>query len=393
MDPPPRSPLKKTCPHKETSANPSPNMQEPNPIHILLLEDDPAHAELARRALIDAGIIFVITRVETRAGFEGQLNDTAPDIILSDYRLPTFDGLEALRIVQGAAFNIPFIFVTGTMGEEVAIETLKIGATDYVLKTHLARLGPSVRRALSEALERRERHEAEVKLLQSNEQLRALTAHLQQVREQECIRIARQVHDELGQALTGLKLDLSWLVSEVISTNEELGKKVQALADGIDATIQIVRQISTDLRPGVLDNLGLIAAIEWQANDFQLRTGVRCTTTIMVDETMWGQEFSTTFFRIFQETLTNIIRHAAATQVEVVIAVDAGRLVLIVRDNGSGITEAAIASVKSIGLVGIRERAALLGGAAVFSGGPGLGTIVTVSIPLTSADRQWGQTP
>jgi signal transduction histidine kinase len=368
-------------------------MQEPNPIHILLLEDDPAHAELARRALIDAGVIFVITRVETRADFEGQLNDTAPDIILSDYRLPTFDGLEALRIVQGAGLNIPFIFVTGTMGEEVAIETLKIGATDYVLKTHLARLGPSVRRALSEALERRERYEAEVKLLQSNEQLRALTAHLQQVREQECIRIARQVHDELGQALTGLKLDLSWLVSEVINTNEALGKKVQALADRIDATIQIVRQISTDLRPGVLDNLGLVAAIEWQANDFQLRTGVRCTTTIMVDETMWGQEFSTTFFRIFQETLTNIIRHAAATQVEVVIAVDAGRLVLIVRDNGSGITEAAIASVKSIGLVGIRERAALLGGAAVFSGGPGMGTIVTVSIPLTSADRQWGQTP
>jgi len=359
----------------------------PAPIHILLLEDDPTHAELARRALVDAGINFFITRVETRAEFEGKLNDPIPDIILSDYSLPTFDGLEALRFVQNAALDIPFIFVTGTMGEEVAIETLKSGATDYVLKDHLARLGASVHRALSEAIERRERHNAEKKLLQSNEQLRALTAHLQQVREQECIRIARQVHDELGQALTGLKLDLSWLVGEVVKTNEALGKKVQALAERIDATIQTVRQISTDLRPGVLDNLGLVAAIEWQGQDFQLRTGVRCNTTIMIEEAMWGADFSTTYFRIFQETLTNIIRHAHATQVEVVLAVDAGRLVLIVRDNGTGITDEAIASVKSIGLVGIRERAELLGGAAVFSGGPGLGTIVTVSIPLTSANR------
>jgi CheY-like chemotaxis protein len=126
-----------------------------NPVKVIREWRGLTQAELARRALVDAGVIFVITRVETRAEFEGQLNDTAPDIILSDYRLPTFDGLEALRIVQRAALNIPFIFVTGTMGEEVAIETLKIGATDYVLKTHLARLGPSVRRALSEALERR----------------------------------------------------------------------------------------------------------------------------------------------------------------------------------------------------------------------------------------------
>jgi signal transduction histidine kinase len=368
-------------------------MYPSNPILILLLEDDPAHAELARRALTDAGVNFQLTRVETREEFEHQLNDTVPDIILSDYSLPTFDGLEALRIVQSTAIDIPFIFVTGTMGEELAIETLKNGATDYVLKTHLARLGASVRRALRESVERQERKDAEKQLLHSNEQLRALTAHLQKVREEERIRISRQVHDELGQALTGLKLDLSWLVSELINADPALGQKVQALADRIDATIQTVRQISTDLRPGVLDNLGLVAAIEWQAQDLQVRTGIRCTTTIMVEEVMWGEAFSTTFFRIFQETLTNIIRHAEASKVEVVLAVDAGRLVLIVRDNGKGITDADIASVKSIGLVGMRERAALLGGLTVFSGGPGLGTIVTVSIPLSAADRPWGKTP
>ena len=368
-------------------------MTTPTRIHILMLEDDPAHAELARRALADAGVLVLITQVETRADFERQLIESTPDIILSDYSLPTFDGLEALRLVQASAPGIPFIFVTGTMGEEVAIETLKTGATDYVLKKHLARLGTSVRRALQEASERRERHEAEQKLLQSNEQLRALSAHLQQVREEERIRIARQVHDELGQALTGLKLDLSWLVSDLVKTNPELSQKVHALTERIDATIHTVRQISTELRPGVLDNLGLVAAIEWQAHDFQLRTGVRCITTTMVDEAMWGEEFTTTFFRIFQETLTNIIRHAEASAVEVVLAMNEGQLVLIVRDNGKGITAGAIASAKSIGLVGIRERAALLGGLAVFSGGPGLGTIVTVSIPLSSADHPREQSP
>ena len=354
-------------------------------LHILMVEDSSAHAELARRALLDSGLEFSSIRVETKKDFESQLAERPPDLILSDYTLPAFDGLSALRIAQAAIPDIPFIFVTGTMGEEAAIETMKIGATDYVLKTRLARLGLSVRRALREGSERKERHQAETKLRQSNEQLRALTAYLQHVREGERTRIARQVHDELGQALTGLKLDLSWLARHLPKGSRILQEKARTLSSGIDTTIQTVRRISTELRPGILDNLGLIAAIEWQAQDFQLRTGIACTTTTTVTETMWNQDFSTTFFRIFQETLTNIIHHAGASQVEVALTEEADRLVLIIRDNGRGISEGQIASAKSIGLAGMRERASLLAGEVIFAGIPGQGTMVTVRIPLSAA--------
>ncbi len=354
-------------------------------LRILMVEDNPAHAELVQHALRQSGFAISVVRVETRAAFESRLAGLPPDLVLSDYTLPTFDGLAALRIAQSLAPGVPFIFVTGTMGEEVAIETLKIGATDYVLKTRLARLGPAVQRALREAAERKERHQAEVMLRRSNEQLRALTAHLQRVREDERTRISRQVHDELGQALTGLKLDLSWLAGHLPTRSQALRQKAQALSACVDATIQTVRRISTELRPGILDNLGLVAAIEWQAQEFQLRTGIRCTTTTLTPETMWNQGFSTTFFRIFQETLTNIIHHSGASRVEVTLAAEGQALVLAIKDNGRGISEAEIASAGAIGLAGMRERAALLAGEVIFTGVPGKGTTVTVRIPLSEA--------
>jgi len=355
-------------------------------IHILHLEDNVAHAELTKIALRDSGFIFTSCRVETKEEFIQQLATRPPDLILSDYTLPTFDGLAALRIAQVTTPEVPFIFITGTMGEEVAIETMKIGATDYVLKNRLTRLGPSVQRAWRESMERRDRQQAEEKLRHSNEQLRALTAHLHHVREEERTRIARQVHDELGQALTELKLDLSWLAVHLPRGNQTLQKKTRALSDCIDSTIQIVRRIATELRPGILDNLGLIAAIEWQAQEFQLRTGILCTTFMPMNETMWGPDIATTFFRIFQETLNNIILHATATRVEVTLAEQADQLVLVIRDNGRGIAKSEITSARSIGLIGMRERAILLHGGVTFVGHPGEGTSVTVRIPLPATE-------
>jgi len=352
------------------------------PLRILMLEDSAAHAELVKRALQDSGIHFTVIRVDNKRDFKSHLLEELPDLILSDYTLPAFDGLGALRIAQSLSPDIPFIFVTGTIGEEVAIETLKIGATDYVLKTRLARLGPSVRRALRESAERRDRSQAEEELRLSNEQLRALSAHLQDVREEERTRIARQVHDELGQALTGLKLDLSWLAGHLPKGYVVLEQKARALTACIDATIQAVRRISTELRPGILDNLGLVAAIEWQAQDFQLRTGIRCIISTAGAEAMWNQDLSTAFFRIFQETLNNIIQHAGATVVEVNLAVEQHQLILTVTDNGRGILDAEITSAKSIGLIGMRERAALLGGLVTFYGSFGQGTKVETRIPL-----------
>lgn len=351
-------------------------------LRILLLEDNAPHAELVEHFLRSSGLQFSIVRVETREAYLEQIERNPPDMILSDYALPSFDGYAALAIAKEKAPNIPFIFVTGTMGEEVAIETLKSGATDYVLKTRLARLGPAVQRALRETADRHERQRAEEKLRKSLDQLRALTTYLQFVREEERTRIAREVHDELGQALTGLKLDLSWLASKLVRSHPPVQEKVRTMTAHLDETIQTVRRIATSLRPGILDSLGLVAAIEWQASEFQNRTGIPCVVQTTVAETLWDQEFSTVFFRIFQETLTNVIRHAKATRVDVKFYEEAGNLVLVIKDNGRGISEEDMAGTRSSGLVGMRERAMLIGGELTLQGAPGKGTTVTLRAPL-----------
>jgi signal transduction histidine kinase len=261
---------------------------------------------------------------------------------------------------------------------------LKKGAIDYVLKSRLSRLVPAVNRALREAELRRETQKAQEKLRRSYDQLRALTGHLRFVREEERTRIAREVHDELGQALTGIKLDLSWL-SGKISGERVLQRKIKAMSAHIDATILTVRRIATELRPGVLDNLGLAAAIEWQAAEFQERTGIRCEVKIAVAETIWDREFNTMCFRIFQETLTNVIRHAKATRVDVSLTQVDHELILTVRDNGRGILEKEVIHAQSIGLIGMKERVAQAGGQVFFFGLPNRGTTVTMRVPMPEA--------
>src|ERR1043165_5244265 len=351
-------------------------------IRILMLEDNVADAELIKFALREGGLVFSWVRVDSKAAFLREMEKNTPDIILLDYSLPSFDGLSALHIAQQRFPDVPFIFVTGTLGEEVVIEMLKSGATDYVLKNRLSRLVPAVLRALREKEERVERRKTEEKLRKSHEQLRALSVYLQHIREDERIRISRQVHDELGQSLTGLKMDLYWLSSRVPRQLRELHEKARSMSAHIDSTIQTVRRISTELRPGILDDLGLAAALEWQAQEFQKRTGLRCNVVCEVTETAFDQDLNTAFFRIFQETLTNVIRHAHASCVDVLLQEEQACLSMEVKDNGRGISCDEISNTKSIGLLGMRERAALLGGELTITGQAGEGTCVRVKIPL-----------
>jgi signal transduction histidine kinase len=261
---------------------------------------------------------------------------------------------------------------------------MKKGATDYVLKSRLARLVPAVNRALRETEQRRENQKSQERLRRSHDQLRALTGHLRFVREEERTRIAREVHDELGQALTGLKLDLSWLSGKVAG-KRALQRKISAMSAQVDTTIQTVRRIATELRPGVLDNLGLAAAIEWQTMDFQERTGIRCVIKMDLKETIWDREFGTMCFRIFQETLTNIVRHAKATRVDISLTQIDHELVMTVSDNGRGISEKDVIHARSIGLIGMRERVAQAGGQVFFFGLPARGTTVTMRVPMPTA--------
>ncbi|HSE60303.1 MAG TPA: PAS domain S-box protein, partial [Nitrospiraceae bacterium] len=232
------------------------------------------------------------------------------------------------------------------------------------------------------AYEQGERRRAEEQLQQSQDRLRSLTARLESVREDERIRIAREIHDELGQALTGVKLELSLLRDQMPEGRPALLATLESIAKLVDTTIQSVRRIATELRPVVLDQLGLIPAIEWQAREFQSRTAIQCTLDIYLRSVSLSQAGSTAMFRIFQEILTNVARHARASAVNITLQEQAGALVLEVRDNGRGVTDAELADPKSLGLVGMRERALLLGGATAITGIPGKGTTVKVRIPL-----------
>jgi PAS domain S-box-containing protein len=227
-----------------------------------------------------------------------------------------------------------------------------------------------------------ERMRVEEELQGSREELRNLTVYLESVREQERTNIAREIHDELAQSLTALKMDLAWIDNKLPSDQIPLVEKMHSMSELIDSIIQTVKRISAALRPGILDDLGLVAAIEWQAEEFQNRTGISCRFTVNPDDLTVDQDRSTAIFRIFQETLTNVARHSSASLVSVVLLRETRSLMLRVADNGTGITEKQIHDPKSFGLIGMRERVHPWGGLISITGIPGEGTTIEVSIPL-----------
>jgi PAS domain S-box-containing protein len=228
-----------------------------------------------------------------------------------------------------------------------------------------------------------DRKRAEEKLRISREQMRDFSGRLQILLEEERTRISREIHDELGQSLTALKLDLSSIRRKIFSEGrtEESGK-VHEVELAVNRIIRTVRKIATDLRPGILDELGVIPAIEWVAKDFQRRTGISCKVAGREADRISDPTLSTAVFRIVQEALTNVSRYAAASQVNVGLEKKGDTLTVEVRDNGIGIMEGKIFDPKSLGLIGIRERVLLLGGEALISGNPGGGTLVRVILPM-----------
>jgi PAS domain S-box-containing protein len=230
-----------------------------------------------------------------------------------------------------------------------------------------------------------DRRQAELEILRSRQELRDLTARLQLVREEERTCLAREVHDELGQSLTSLKIDLAWLKPRVAG-RAALSERVQSIIVRIDGAMDTVRRIATDLRPSVLDDLGLVAAVEWQAQEFERSTGVTVQLEVRANHRELNDVCATTTFRILQETLTNVARHAHATRVSIALHVDQEELKLEVRDNGRGISEGEITSPRSLGLVGSRERAIGCGGELLVRGVRNQGTLVSLRIPFRSAE-------
>lgn len=237
-------------------------------------------------------------------------------------------------------------------------------------------------------VEQRRRSETELRVSKNklNKTLliaQKLSQHMESTRENERRSIAREIHDELGQALTALKLDLFWLQSQTFAENEEYAEKIDSMIAMVGDTVKSVQRISAELRPRLLDDLGMVAAIDWLSKEFVKRTGISCSLVLDNVGNCTGTACATALFRIFQEALTNITRHAQATQVEASVECLDGSALLVVIDNGIGINAEQLVSDESFGLLGIRERALMCGGEVDISGLPGRGTTIRVTIPCS----------
>jgi two-component system sensor histidine kinase UhpB len=240
------------------------------------------------------------------------------------------------------------------------------GATQYVIGM------------VEDITKRRQADEERERLL---EQVHSLAGYLQAAQEEERARIAREIHDEFGQALTALKMDLAWLTRQLPGNKPRLANKLKAMAGLLDATIGTVRHVAAELRPGLLDDLGLVEALQWLAQGFAERTGIECSLHLGEEEVTLGRDLDTAIFRIAQESLTNVARHAGATKVRLEMEARPDGWLLTIQDNGRGITDSQLADPNSLGLMGMRERARAWGGDIVIQGIPGQGTIVSVVIP------------
>lgn len=230
--------------------------------------------------------------------------------------------------------------------------------------------------------------QAEKLLSQKNEQLQLLSSYLQTIREEERKHIAREIHDELGQQLTGLKMDLAWMNRKSVEKNSDLSDKLADMLKLVDETIKTIRKISSDLRPGILDDLGLIPAIEWQCHEFEKRTKIKCEFLNRVPEALIDKEASTGVFRILQESLTNIARHSDATKVKVEFDQNSDQFVLLINDNGKGFEQDKILIKQTLGLVGMSERAGMLNGSLSITSIPHKGTQVSLLFPVKTSELE-----
>ena len=359
--------------------------------NLLIVDDDQKSLMALQELLKDLGTNLVLAESGEEALRHILKMDFA--VILLDARMPGVDGFATAKLIRARERSryTPIIFLTAAYEDLSSMfRGYEAGAVDYIVKPLIPDVLKSKISVFVELYNKNavlsreiaERKRAEEYLRTSENNLHALAAHLQTLREEERIRIAREIHDELGQALTGLKMDLAWLAKRLPADKKPLAEKTNSMFALIDDTIQSVRRIAAGLRPEVLDQLGLMAACGWQARDYQLRTGIRCRISTPEEPIEIDPERSTAAFRIFQELLTNVSRHANATKVEVLLQVSEDTLILEVHDNGKGFARAEIDSPKSLGFLGMRERVLPFDGCIEFLDTVGSGTRVKVSIPL-----------
>ncbi|MDP2382000.1 MAG: response regulator [Nitrospirota bacterium] len=345
---------------------------------ILLIEDNPGDIRLLQEYLKEGGTCrFQITQVDRLSVGLARLAEACFDVVLLDLTLPDSQGIDTLHRLHEAAKGVPIVVLTGTEDDVLGVQLIQAGAQDYLIKGQVT--GSLVMRSIRYAVERKRAKDA---LQRALGDLRALTRKLEAVREDERTRIARELHDELGMRMTCLKMDLARLrVLMNSASRSAVEEKLQSMTEVVDTTIVAVQALVSELRPGVLDDLGLVAAVEWQCRDVERRSGIRCFVDSEEGDIPLASAKATAAFRICQEALINVVRHAGAKEVRVRLETLEGFLRLEIHDDGQGILPARITEATSLGLLGMRERAEAVGGTFRIVGLPGQGTTVTVRVP------------
>ena len=348
------------------------------PLWLLHLEDSAEDHALAMAHLRRAGLSVKAERVETEPEYRRALDAHDWDAVLSDFNLPGFDGLQAQRILQATRPEIPFILISGAIGEDAAVEVMRHGASDYLLKNNLARLAMAVEHAVAAGRDRKARLQSDRELARSRQQLSELAQHLQTSIEMERAAIAREIHDDVGGALTALRFDLAWLARHMPEpkVQQRLNDAMESLSQAIGASQRIMH----NLRPAILEQ-GLVPALQWMANGFEKRNGITCRFRTSQESMTLPTGVPLVAYRFTQEALTNVSKHAGADRVSIDLSLARGVLSVEVADNGRGLSEADLGKARSFGLRGLHERASTVGGWVDVSSGPG-GTVLMLSVPV-----------
>jgi signal transduction histidine kinase len=348
-------------------------------LRVLHLEDSELDHELEMAHLRRSGVQVESMRVDSEPAFRAAL-ETHWDIVLSDFNVPGFSGLAALEIVKSLDRPLPFILISGEIGEDVAVAAMRNGASDYLLKANLARLAPAVEHAIDAHEARLAREMSEQQLTQSRQRLSELAQHLQTSVDNERAAIAREIHDDVGGSLTALKFDIAWIARH--SKDAQVQQRAQAALEVVTHAIESSKRIMHNLHPAILEQ-GLVAALQWMATRFEKRTSVACSFRTSHEAMHLPSGVPLVAYRTAQEALTNITKHAHATRVSIDLSLAGEVLSLEISDNGIGLRDADLAKARSFGLRGLHERASTVGGWVDLSSGR-QGTTLILSVPLSA---------
>ncbi len=355
------------------------------PIQLLVVEDSELDYELLLAMLARGGRPVRARRVEDEAGMRAVFLDGPVDIVVTDHNLPRFDSLAALAVAKSHDRDLPVIVVSGEMSEELAVEVLQAGADDFILKSRLFRVAPAITRSLRSAYERRAGREAAAALEESETRLRALTRHLETVKEEERHRIAREIHDDIGATLTALRFELVGLARQGAASPEQ-APRLTAMLGLLEQAVAASHRIQHNLRPPVLD-AGLVAALQWLVRSFATRSSINASFETNREDLPLPAECAAAMYRVAQESLANISKYAQAQRVSVQLFAAAGEVTLEISDDGVGFDPGMLQATPGFGLRGLIERARGFGGWAEISSAPGRGTTVMFSVPAGVAQN------